>query len=110
MKQRKNLVGRTVARLRYERDWTQEELSRRLTHAGWPISRSEVSKIEAGGIYVCDFQLYYFAEVFGVSTTALLPEMVAGQPVQDTVLRVIHQRYPETDDIPPQFEQCFFSS
>lgn len=95
---KKNLVGRRVAQLRYERGWTQENLSDRLFDAGWPLSRSEVSKLEGGLIYVHEFQLYYFAEVFRVSVEALLPRIDPSQPVHETILKDIHQRPPATTD------------
>jgi transcriptional regulator with XRE-family HTH domain len=50
-----NLTGRLVNKLRNERGWTQDELTDRLQKAGWMISRSGVSKIESGLVYVHDF-------------------------------------------------------
>ena len=99
MKTVKNLVGRRIAQLRNERGWTQEDLSERLQRAGWSLSRSEVSKIEGGSIYVHDFQLYYFAEVFRVPVAVLLPGMDARRPVHETVLRCIRQRDSAPDAI-----------
>lgn len=89
---RKNLIGRRVAQLRYERDWTQEDLSDRLFDAGWPLSRSEVSKLEGGRIHVYEFQLLYLAEVFSIAATDLLPQRDPNQPVHETLLKDIHQR------------------
>ena len=54
-----NVVGRQIGRLRYQRDLTQEELADELQRAGWLITRSGVSKIEGGSVYVPDFRLFY---------------------------------------------------
>lgn len=89
---KKNLIGRRVAQLRYERNWTQENLSDRLFDAGWPLSRSEVSKLEGGRIHVYEFQLLYLAEVFALRVADLLPQWDPSQPVHETILKDIHQR------------------
>ncbi len=52
-----NVIGRQISRLRYQRGWTQEMLAARLQLAGWIISRSSVSKIENGKVYIPDFRL-----------------------------------------------------
>jgi len=52
-----NVIGRQVGRLRYQRGWTQEMLAGRLQLAGWIISRSGISKIENGSVYIPDFRL-----------------------------------------------------
>ena len=86
-----NLVGRQVGKLRYERGWTQEELSDRLQLAGWKISRSGISKIENFTLYVPEFRLFYFAHVFGLSSPMpLLPKIDPIQPVHETLLRFIY--------------------
>ena len=105
MKTVKNLTGRQVARLRNERGWTQEQLSDRLYDVGWIISRSEISKIEGGSIYVHDFQLFYFAQALGVLPAALLPSMDMNQPVHETVLRCIRKKKASlaSDAIPEHF-------
>ncbi len=56
-----NLVGKQIRKFRYERGLTQDELADRLQQAGWLVSRSGVSKIEGGSVYVPEFRLYYFA-------------------------------------------------
>jgi len=68
-----NVIGRQVGRLRYQRGWTQEILAARLQLAGWTISRSGVSKIESGLVYVPDFRLPCFAQLFGVAIEDLYP-------------------------------------
>lgn len=62
-----NVIGRQIGRLRYQRGWTQEMLAARLQLAGWIISRTGVSKIENGSVYVPDFRLPCFAQLFGVA-------------------------------------------
>ena len=79
-----NLVGRQVGKLRYERGWTQEELTDRLQLAGWKISRSGLSKIENCTLYVPEFRLFYFAHVFDLSSPMpLFPNIDPRQPVHD---------------------------
>jgi transcriptional regulator with XRE-family HTH domain len=54
---------------------SESRLSDKLQLAGWRISRSGVSKIERGLIYVHDFQLFYVADVLGVQVPALFPKI-----------------------------------
>ena len=99
---RVNLIGREVGRLRYQRGWTQDELADLLQKAGWLISRSGVSKIEAGSFYVPDFRLFYFAHVFRVDVPALLPPIDLKAPIQETMLRFIrNERRGMTSDLVP---------
>src|ERR1051325_5367346 len=84
-----NLVGRQVSRLRYQRELTQEELADELQRAGWLISRSGLSKIECGSVYVPDFRLFYLAQVMHVEVPALLPRIDLNQPIHETMLRFI---------------------
>src|SRR6266496_637974 len=63
-----NVIGRQVGRLRYQRGWTQEILAGRLQLAGWIISRSGISKIENGSVYVPHFRLPCLARLLGVAT------------------------------------------
>src|SRR5437870_12948401 len=86
---RLNLAGRQISRLRYERERTQEELADRLYRAGWLISRSRLSKIEGGSIYVPDFRLFYFAHVLGVQVPALFPSIDLKAPIHEMMLRFI---------------------
>ena len=71
---KRNLIGRKVGRLRYERGWTQEVLAAKLQLAGWMISRSSISRIESEQRHIHDFQLFIFAEVFDVEMATLLPK------------------------------------
>lgn len=78
-----NVIGRQVGRLRYQRGWTQEMLAARLQLAGWIISRSGVSKIESGLVYVPDFRLPCFARLFGVAIEDLYPTPELPRPTRD---------------------------
>ena len=71
---KKNLIGRKVGQLRYQRGWTQDVLAAKLQLVGWMISRSSISRIESEQRHVHDFQLFIFAEVFDVEMTTLLPK------------------------------------
>jgi hypothetical protein len=41
---------------------------------GWTISRSGVSKIENGAVYIPDYRLPYFAQLFAVTIADLYPK------------------------------------
>jgi len=85
-----NIVGRQVSKFRNQRDWSQEDLAGRLQRTGWAISRSGVSKIEGGMVYVHDFQVTWLAAVLGVPRDALYPQLDSSRPIQDAILRYIH--------------------
>lgn len=72
---KQNLVGRKVGQLRYQRGWTQDVLAAKLQLAGWMISRSSISRIESEQKRVHDFQLFIFANVFGIEMATLLPKV-----------------------------------
>ena len=78
-----NVIGRQVGRLRYQRGWTQEILAARLQLAGWTISRSGVSKIESGLVYIPDFGLPCFARLFGIGIEDLYPTPELPRPARD---------------------------
>src|SRR4029078_9411693 len=84
-----NLVGRQMSKLRYERNWTQDELADKLQLVGWPITPSGVSKIEGGSVYVPDFRLFYLACGFRVQLPVLFPKINLSQPIHETMLRFI---------------------
>ena len=84
-----NLIGRQVSRLRYQRGWTQDMLADKLQLAGLMISRSGISKIESGLVYVHDFHLFYFAHVLDVGGTELFPRIDLKASIHETMLRFI---------------------
>ena len=47
-KSAREVIAENVRRLRREHDWTQEEVARRLTRAGWPTTQSKIAKVERG--------------------------------------------------------------
>lgn len=59
----RNVVGPQIRKLRYRLNWTQSHLAERLQLAGWDCTRSSVAKIEAGQVWVADFELLYLAKV-----------------------------------------------
>lgn len=101
-----NLTGRLVNKLRNERGWTQDELADRLQKAGWMVSRSGVSKIESGFVYVHDFQLHYFADVFRVPAVTFVPNLDLSKPIDETLSRLI---YNEKQGVAPYPNKMFAS-
>ena len=78
------------ARLGLERAGVRGEiLATRLQLAGWMISRSGISKIESGLVYVPDFRLPCFARLLGVAIEELYPTAELQRPArdQDDVIR-----------------------
>ena len=88
-----NVIGRQVGRLRYQRGWTQEMLAARLQLAGWFISRSGVSKIEARLSYVDDKALVYLAEVLKVQVQELFPQRTPGNRLYEFMEKLETTRF-----------------
>lgn len=76
-----NIIGPVVQRLRKQRGWSQAKLAERLQSAGWNISRSGLAKIECRVVWVGDFELLYFVNVFGVGIGELFPRTSKNAPV-----------------------------
>lgn len=76
-----NIIGPVVQRLRKQRGWSQAKLAERLQSAGWKISRSGLAKIECRVVWVGDFELLYFVNVFGVGIGELFPRTSKKAPV-----------------------------
>jgi len=85
-----NLAGRLVNKLRNQRGWTQDELANRLQYAGWRISRSGLSKIEGGLVYVHDYQFQIFAFVIRVPAVIFVPALDLSKPIDETLSRFIY--------------------
>ena len=68
-----NVIGQTVARLRYEHAWTQDDLVARLQILGCNITRDVLANIETRRSAATDRQVVYFAEVFHVKIGDLFP-------------------------------------
>lgn len=68
-----NIVGPQVGRLRYERGWSQDDLTGRLQRLGWGISRGTLAKIEARIRCVTDRELLLLARALKVRLDDLYP-------------------------------------
>ena len=75
----KNNIGPQVRRRRYALGWSQSILAAKLQIAGFDISRSGVSKIEARLSYVDDKALLYLAEVLKITGTRTLSDPTTWQ-------------------------------
>ena len=88
-----NVVGPQVRKLRYARHWSQSKLAIKLQCAGWDVSRSTVSKIEARLKFVLDFQLEYLTNVLNVELKELFPAQMARETVHDRLERLMNSRF-----------------
>lgn len=66
MRQNANVIGRNVARFRYQNGWSQDELVGKIQLLGFYITRDILANIETLRTIVTDKQIVIFAEVFGV--------------------------------------------
>ena len=73
MQRKANLIGQNVAKFRYQRNWTQEELVAKLQLLGCYMTRDILANIETQRRIVTDIQARFFAEVFGVAEADLFP-------------------------------------
>lgn len=70
---RLNVIGPEVARLRFQRKWTQEMLAAKLQCRGVDISRQMLANIESRRTNVTDAHIIAFQKVFGVRIIKLFP-------------------------------------
>lgn len=82
-----NVIGPVVQRLRKQRGWSQAKLAEHLQSAGWNISRSGLAKIECRVVWVGDFELLYFVNVFGLGIGELFPRISKKAPVQTMIAK-----------------------
>jgi transcriptional regulator with XRE-family HTH domain len=73
MFQNANVVGRNVARFRYQNGWSQDELIAKMQLLRFYITRNILANIETLRSSVTDKQIVIFAEVFGMSVGDLFP-------------------------------------
>jgi len=73
MKRDENVIGQNVAKFRYQRGWTQDELVGKLQLLGCYMTRDILANIETRRGPATDRQIEYFAEVFGVREGDLFP-------------------------------------
>ena len=78
-----NNIGPLVRRRRYALGWSQSMLATKLQLAGFDISRSGVSKIEARLRFVDDRDLMFLAEVLKVSIQELFPRRESSRRLSD---------------------------
>ena len=84
-----NVIGPVVQRLRKQRGWSQAKLAEHLQSAGWNISRSGLAKIECRVVWVGDFELLYFVNVFGVGIGELFPRASENAPVMTMIAKFL---------------------
>ncbi len=73
---RLNIIGSTLARLRFERGWTQEILAARLQCQKVDISRQRLANMESGRTQVPDDLIPEFQKAFAVSIVRFFPRAV----------------------------------
>jgi transcriptional regulator with XRE-family HTH domain len=73
MKNRKNIVGPNVRRLRNNQDISQEKLAAKCQLIGWDISREGIAKIESQIRGVSDIELLKLAKALRVHFSVLFP-------------------------------------
>ena len=73
MKNRKNIVGPNVRRLRNNQDISQERLAAACQLTGWDISREGIAKIESQVRGVSDIEILKLAKALRVHFSVLFP-------------------------------------
>jgi transcriptional regulator with XRE-family HTH domain len=68
-----NIIGRNVAKFRYQAGWTQEFLAAKMQLLGCYISRDIIANIETRRSTVTDKLIAFFAIVFRVPLHCLFP-------------------------------------
>ncbi len=71
-KPRNNIAGFTVARLRKDRNWSQNDLAVQLQNIGHDIHKNGVQQMESGARFITDIELLALAQVFNVEISQLL--------------------------------------
>ena len=73
MRRDENVIGQSVAKFRYQRGWTQDELVGKLQLLGCYMTRDILANIETQRCPVKDKQIEFLAQVFGVKEGDLFP-------------------------------------
>ncbi|MCI0745438.1 MAG: helix-turn-helix domain-containing protein [Verrucomicrobia subdivision 3 bacterium] len=68
-----NVIGPNVAKYRYQRNWTQDDLVGRLQLLGCYMTRDILANIETQRCPATDKQIEFFAHVLGVKEGDLFP-------------------------------------
>src|SRR4051812_16550909 len=99
-----NVIGRNIAKLRYQRGWTQDTLVGKLQLLGCYMTRDILANIETLRSPVTDKQIEFFAEIFHVDVWDLFPPKrhfsghVVGLDARIvTRNRCSHEEHSETD-------------
>ena len=69
-----NLIGRNVARLRYQKGWTQNTLVAKIQIRGCYMTRDILANIESRRSSVNDRQIAFLADALGVEINDLFPQ------------------------------------
>lgn len=107
MHHNENVIGPNVAKFRYQRGWTQDELVGKLQLRGCYMTRDILANIETQRSPVTDRQIEYFAEVFGVKEGDLFPgkrhlnSKAVGLEVEVVTRRPCPNRRPRSKTPPP---------
>jgi|HubBroStandDraft_6_1064221.scaffolds.fasta_scaffold2095114_2 transcriptional regulator with XRE-family HTH domain len=73
MRRHANIIGQNVVKLRYQKDWTQDQLAAKMQLSGHYITRQIIANIETRRSSVNDKRIACFAEIFEVKTGDLFP-------------------------------------
>ena len=73
MRQNANVIGRNVAKFRYQRGWTQDELVAKIQLLEFYMTRDILANIETLRSSVTDKQIVVLSEVFNVPVGDLFP-------------------------------------
>lgn len=99
MRQRKNIVGPQVRRLREERNWTLHQLAVELALHGVFISADTLKRIELRREFVGTFEISTFAAVFKIRPEHLFPPDVSAAELAE-ILRVLQKNGAENRSAP----------
>lgn len=71
-----NTIGRVIAKLRFQRGWSQKTLAAKVECLGVPMSCEIIANVESGRTKVTAEQLAAFQKAFGVTLVELFPPEV----------------------------------
>ena len=74
MRRHANIIGQNVVKLRYKKDWTQDQLAAKMQLSGYYITRQIIANIETRRSSVRDKRIACFAEIFDVKVGDLFPQ------------------------------------
>lgn len=69
---KRNVCGEKIREMRVKNRMSQSDLAAKLQVNGVIMERDSISRIESGTRFVADYELYIFAQVFGVEVKSLL--------------------------------------